>query len=300
MSGIYVINAFLTLLTLGLYYFWGKVKILNYLSGQTEFEGDRFAFHGTGKELLLGFIKAVFAFGLISLAFQAVVHVPGGIIAQAIVTLIAYGGLILLIALAIVGSRRYRLSRVSWRGIRFSMRGRSSDFLRVYLKGICINFLALGLIYPYFVTLQYAFLTSNSYFGNERFNFDGKWQELMGSFLIAVALFIPTFGLSWFWFMAKKHRYLWNHTTFAQARFRSNVRWDRLFFLKLGNLVLLVLSLGLARPWVIVRNIRFNLKYLTLEGPLDLAAIQQEAQEASPTGEGLDTLLDLDSGLSMA
>ena len=40
--------------------------------------------------------------------------------------------------------------------------------------------------------------------------------------------------------------------------------------------------------------------YLALEGPLDLAAIQQDAQEASPTGEGLDTLFDLDSGLSVA
>ena len=253
-----------------------------------------------GKELLLGFIKAIVAFGLISLAFQAVPYVPGGIIAQAIVTLTAYGILILFIGLAIVGSRRYRLSRLSWRGIRFSMRGRIGDFMKLFVKGMCINFLTLGLIYPYFVTIQYAFLTSNSYFGNEKFNFDGKWQELMGSFLISVVLFIPTLGLSWFWFMAKKHRYLWDHTTFAQARFRSSVRWDRLFFLKFGNLILSVLSLGLARPWVMVRNIRFNLRYLVLEGPLDLAVIQQEAQEASPTGEGLDTLLDLDSGLSVA
>ncbi len=41
---------------------------------------------------------------------------------------------------------------------------------------------------------------------------------------------------------------------------------------------------------------RFICQHLTLEGPLDLTAIEQEAQVATATGEGLATFLDMDSG----
>ena len=62
--GIHVVNVLLTLVTFGVYYFWAKTRIRGYLSGQTEIEGDRFAYHGTARELLLGTIKAVLVFGV--------------------------------------------------------------------------------------------------------------------------------------------------------------------------------------------------------------------------------------------
>ncbi len=49
--GIQLINLLLTIVTLGIYSFWGKTKVRGYLWSQTEFEGDRFAYHGTGKEV---------------------------------------------------------------------------------------------------------------------------------------------------------------------------------------------------------------------------------------------------------
>ena len=57
-------------------------------------------------------------------------------------------------------------------------------------------------------------------------------------------------------------------------------------------MLLLVVTLGLGWPWVVARGIRFTFTYLTLEGSLDLASIQQEAQTASAMGEGLAGLLD--------
>jgi uncharacterized membrane protein YjgN (DUF898 family) len=60
-----------------------------------------------------------------------------------------------------------------------------------------------------------------------------------------------------------------------------------------GNLLLLLSTLGLAWPWVTVRNARFLVRYLALEGTVDLEAIQQEAQVAGVTGEGLAGFLDV-------
>ena len=54
---VYFVNLLLTILTLGIYGPWARVKIRQYCYGQTELEGDRFAFHGTGEELLIGWLK---------------------------------------------------------------------------------------------------------------------------------------------------------------------------------------------------------------------------------------------------
>ena len=42
---------------------------------------------------------------------------------------------LLLMPVAMVGARRYRLSRTSWRGIRFSFRGRLRDFVQLFVVG---------------------------------------------------------------------------------------------------------------------------------------------------------------------
>ena len=61
---IFIINVLLIIATLGVYYFWGKVKIKRYLYSQLEFDGDRFTFHGKGKELFIGGIIGLLLLGL--------------------------------------------------------------------------------------------------------------------------------------------------------------------------------------------------------------------------------------------
>ena len=56
---IWIVNTLLTLVTLGTYSFWGKSRIRRYLWAQIELGGDRFAYHGTGLELFVGWLKAL-------------------------------------------------------------------------------------------------------------------------------------------------------------------------------------------------------------------------------------------------
>ena len=58
-------------------------------------------------------------------------------------TLLPLTGLIL-VPLALVGARRYRLSRMSWRGIRFSFRGPASDFVKLFVLGTFLTSLTFG------------------------------------------------------------------------------------------------------------------------------------------------------------
>ena len=71
-----------------------------------------------------------------------------------------------------------------------------------------------------------------------------------------------------------------------------------LLWLWVVNVLLLVCTLGLAWPWARVRNINFSFRNLALIGPLDLARIEQQAQQAGTTGEGL--LGFFDSGFDLA
>jgi uncharacterized membrane protein YjgN (DUF898 family) len=87
-----------------------------------------------------------------------------------------------------VGARRYRLSRTSWRGVRFSFRGPAVEFLRIFIVGSLLSLLTLGLYYPFFEAQRYRFMTVNAYFGSRRFGFDGRSQDLFVLYLLGVLI----------------------------------------------------------------------------------------------------------------
>ena len=298
---IHIVNLLLTLVTFGVYSFWAKVKIRKYLYNETEIGGDRFDYHGTGKELMIGWLKVAVIFIVVFGAMGAMQAVWSGPMSELLANLVFYAGLLFLVPVAIVGSRRYRLSRSSWRGIRFSFRGHAKEFIRIFTPGALLSAVTLGLYTPYFENNVRAYLIDNSYFGTRKFNYDGQGSDLFSRYLIAYLLLFPTLGFYWFWFTAWNQRYYWSHTSYEGLRFRSDVTGGGLLGLSLGNLALLVLTLGLAWPWVLVRKARYTLDHLSVQGSVDLSAIEQEAQTASATGEGmakfLDTgLLDADVG----
>jgi uncharacterized membrane protein YjgN (DUF898 family) len=298
--GIHIVNVLLTIITLGVYYFWAKVRVRRYLLSQTEFAGDRFAYHGTGKELLVGFLKAVLLIGVPFVLLRiGIDFLARGSVARALGGLLSYLAILSFLAFATMGARRYRLSRTSWRGVRFSLRGQLLEFVKLFVGGSLLSTITLGLYYPFFETRRYGFLVSHSYFGNQRFSFDGRGRDLFGPYLLTILLSLPTLGLCWFWYLARKQRYFWDHTSFAAARLRCTVTGGRLLLLMLGNALLLIVTLGFGWPWAVVRNARFACAYLTLEGPLDLAVVQQEAQVVSATGEGLAGILDSGFDLGM-
>jgi uncharacterized membrane protein YjgN (DUF898 family) len=296
--GMHVVNVFLTLLTLGVYFFWAKARIRRYLFGQTAFQGDRFAFHGTGGEMLLGFVKALLVFGLPLALLNWLPQLLGADASVKIAASVAaYAVVLTVVPIARTGARRYRLSRTSWRGIRFSFRGRTVDYIRLFVAGSLLSAATVGLYYPIFATRSQAFMIRGSRFGDARFDFDGHGRDLMVRFVYAVLLTLPTLGIVWFWFIAAQRRYFWEHTRFMGARFWCGITGPRLLGLKLGNLLVIVLTLGLAWPLATVRTARFNCRHIALVGPLDLGAVRQDATTASATGEGLLGFLDTDVSL---
>ncbi len=213
--GIFVINVLLTLLTLGVYYFWGKTKIRRYMHSQTELHNSRFSNHTTGGELCVGWIKAILLLATIVLISEIPSFFWEDMTHEWITTLAFYGLLLFVfLPLAIVGSLRFRLSRTSYQGIRFSFRGNGKIFFKIYYTGLLKTIFTLGLYYPYFETEIRQFLTNGVRFGTGRFEFAGTGRALFWYFVLNLLLTPFTLGLCWYWYSALKTRYYWSCTTF--------------------------------------------------------------------------------------
>jgi uncharacterized membrane protein YjgN (DUF898 family) len=296
--GIHIVNVFLTLLTLGVYHFWAKARVRRYVFGQMAFAGDRFTFHGTGGEMLRGFAKALVIFGIpLALLNWSPRFFEAGSMVTYAASLIAYLFVLGFVPIARVGARRYRLSRTSWRGVRFSFRGRTGDYVRLFVAGSLLSTVTLGVYYPIFATRSQAFLIRHTRLGTVRFEFDGRGSDLIVRFMYTLLLTVPTLGLVWFWFIAAQRRYFWTHTHVMGARFACTITGGRLFRLKVGNLAIIVLTLGLGWPLALIRTARFQCRHLTLAGRLDLDGFRQDARTASAVGEGLLGFLDADLSL---
>jgi len=253
--------------------------------------GDRFAYHGTGGELFKGFLKALLVFFLPVAALNATAQLSGNAVVVALANVVSYLAFLTIVPVAVVGARRYRLSRTSWRGIRFGFVGRARDYFNLWVLSSFLTPLTLGLYYPIFHSRSHAFLTSHSTFGQQQFGFDGQPRETFRPFLIAVLLALPTLGLYLAWYIAWRRRYYWSHTTFGAARFRCVVTGRQLLNLVVGNVLLLLVTLGFAWPWARVRSARLAAATISLAGQLDLDAVVQHAAVGSATGDAVSSFL---------
>jgi uncharacterized membrane protein YjgN (DUF898 family) len=125
LTGLSFLNFFLSIITLGIYGFWGRTEVRRRIWSSVNLAGEPLAYTGTGKELFVGFL-VVFGVLLIPtliLTIGAIVAFgqTGQVVAQ-IATAVVFA---FLGGVAIYRARRYRLSRTNWRGIRGSLEGSS-------------------------------------------------------------------------------------------------------------------------------------------------------------------------------
>jgi uncharacterized membrane protein YjgN (DUF898 family)/tetratricopeptide (TPR) repeat protein len=300
--GIWSVNMAFTLLTLGLYFFWGKIRVRRYFWGQAELAGDRFAFHGTGRELLFGWLKAAPALalvlwgpGLLDLAWE---NPNAGLYGAGV----AFGLLGLLWPLAEIGASRYRLSRTSWRAVRFSFRGAAWPYMKLWLGGMALWVLTLGLWAPFFDAARRRYMLAHTHFGDARFECDIHGRDLFAFHLVSWVLFLPSAGISYFWYKALAERYYWSRTKLvhnqeeSRAEFECSLRGVDLLVLWIQTMATLALSLGLAWPWTRIWEARLRLQTITMTGDFRPGRIRQSATAAGAAGEGAADFLGLDFG----
>ena len=290
----------LSILTLGIYSFWGRTEIKRYLHHETFAGEDRFAWHGTPRELLIGWLKGM-AILIVFYGIFFALTLTGSEWVRVGAVVFLYFGILGLVPLIIVGSQRYRLSRTSLRGIRFSSTARLGEFYKLYFKGIGLTLVTFGFYSPYFANNLYAYLTRNSKYGDENFAYDGKGGELLGSYIAAIFLLLPTLYTIMFWYLARQTRHFYNHTTFQQARFECTIRGRQILWLMFSNAFLIVITLGIYYPWAVIRAARLAARTVRLSGYFDLDKVRQRIDsQATATGEEIGAVLDVDADIGGA
>lgn len=295
--GLRILNNILTFITLGFYYPWAKVSILKYLYGETEFQNHNFVFHGTGKEVFKGFIKAILIFGALYafLLFCFFSHKPG---LTAIGLLVFYLGIFLLIPVAIHGSYRYRLSRTSWRGIHFGYRGNLKEFAKLYFKNGLLTLITFGIYSSWMEVAVKSYVRKNIRFGNIEFNFTGDGMELFLIKLKGFFLMIFTLGIYSFWYFKNLAAFEIDNTKMYQdgkeIEFKSTLTGGKVFELIVVNYLIVIFTFGIGSGIAINRALRVFFDNIVFSDEIDADSIlQTEENYKDATGDDIASFFDI-------
>ena len=293
--GIVIVNWLLTVITLGIYYPWAKAKQLKYMYGSTVFDNDQFMFQGTGKEMFIGMLKTL----LITLIFMAVYLTC--ILNDEIVLglILLYLMLFAFLPLAIHGSYRYRMSRTSWRGIRFGYRGNKMELFWNFLKWIFLTIFTLGIYSAWMDVNLRSYVYGNIKAGDTEFKYEASGLELFIIILKGYFLTLLTLGIYSFWWQKELFEFQINNMSLHQGEkqisFKSLATGGGFFKLIMGNVLILIFTLGLGFAWAEVRNMNFICSMIQIEGDINLDKITQtEENYTNATGEEMADFFDID------
>jgi uncharacterized membrane protein YjgN (DUF898 family) len=178
---LHLANLFLTVITLGIYSFWGKTRIRKYMTSHIAIQNDRFEYTGTGKELFYGALKAM----LIFILLYATLIIP-------VVNIVSIFVFLGLSSLVVYMALRYRLSRTRWRGIRFNLGGSLKEYFKLSLKRTFVNIFTLGWKIPKSDIIRWSYIANNMSYGDLKFGYqidNERMKKVTKLHLMTVPLF---------------------------------------------------------------------------------------------------------------
>jgi uncharacterized membrane protein YjgN (DUF898 family) len=322
---IWIVNLLLSILTLGIYSAWAKVRRMRYFYGNTRLAGSVFEYHGQPIQILKG---RLIAFGVV--VFFAIMASVWPLTDVLFVIVLLLGT-----PWIIVKARTFQMRVSSYRNIRFNFRQDYGDAARIFIGMALLIPLTLWLLYPYWSYRRFQFAITNTSFGTSPFGFLAGPGVFYRIYALGALLWIPALVVVFLFFTAVagstvsdadiQHArrlaalvpsillmvvlsylvvssYLQNaslgNAVLGAHRLVSAVQFLTLLGIYLANTLLIILTLGLYLPWAQVRLARYRFECLALElrGSLDEFVADQQTQVAA-AGEELGELLDVDLGL---
>lgn len=293
---IMIVNWLLTLVTLGLYYPWARAKRLQYIYRQTSLNDERFHFAGTGKEMFRGFIKIIFFYFSIMGSYILLLTVVKSPI---LAVLFFYLTIFAIIPFAIHGSFRYRMSRTSYRGIRFGYRGDRDELVINFLKWALFTVLTFG-VYGAWLSMNIRRYTHGKIrFGEVEFSNNANGRDYLSLNLKGYFFTIFTLGIYAFWWQRDIFNYYIDNIRMTKGEQMitcySTATGRGFFNLSIINLLITIFTLGFGKAWADMRTQRFICKNVIMEGNINIDEIHQTEDEyTNAFGEDAMDFFDID------
>jgi uncharacterized membrane protein YjgN (DUF898 family) len=295
--GLRILNNILTVVTLGIYYPWARASVLKYMYAESEFMDSPFVFHGTGKEMFIGFLKAIALFIIIYACFFLCMA-SHNIVIIIIGVLLLYAGVLILAPLAVHGYCRYRSSRSSWRGIHFGYRGNVKEFMKLYLLEGFLAIITLGIYGSWFHVNVRKYVLGHLRFGNIEFKFTGNGGDLFLIHLKGILLSIITLGIYSFWYIKDLIAFEFKNLKMIQngkeINFRSTLSGVDVLGMYIINNLIIIFTLGIGTGIAINRVMRKVFENIELDNEVDVnTLVQTEEEYKDAAGDDLAGMLDI-------
>lgn len=276
--GIWIVNVLLSIVTLGIYSAWAKVRTKKYFYQNTHVAGRNFDYHATGKNILIG--RLIVVAGLVIYSIVSAIAPPVGILMAL--------GVFLIFPFLIVRSARFNARNSSWSNVRFNFVGEVGQAYKVYMGLPLLVAATLYTTFPFLSRATQRFGIGGHTLGNTRFEFDSGIGPFYKAFLTAAVFFVggfvgffsyavggsleavdpaailigylillPAFVIGGAIYKAMIRNHVYAHTTLGNHGFRSTITVGGLLALILTNVLITVCSLGLLLPWAQVRLHRY-------------------------------------------
>lgn len=294
--GIWLVNIVLTILTLGVYSAWAKVRRLRYFHGNTTLAGASFDYHARPVQILIGRVIVLVLLVLYNLALQ---FVP------------LFGGILFVVFLLalpwfIMRGMRFSARVTSYRNVRFDFHGGYGGAFLAFVLGWGLTWATLGLLAPLASQWSWRYTLDNLTYGGRPVSCDPRLERMFAQWWLpffvlvggvvffalgGLALFmglagfvgdafgrdasaavgamlmlvyvaalpvILLYGIAALLYRAGTRNVALNETVIDGRHLMASSlgRW-RYTWIAVSNLVVTVLSLGLMRPWAAIRMARY-------------------------------------------
>ncbi|HEX4855001.1 YjgN family protein [Arenimonas sp.] len=335
--GIWFVNLVLSVLTLGIYSAWAKVRTERYFYGNTRLAGAPFEYLADPIAILKGrLIAYAVAIGLgLSAHFQVwSVYIP----------LILF--VLVMFPWLIHRTLRFRARYSAWRGLRFRFVEGVYEAYVNFMFRPALQIITAYMVLPWVRMHQHDYTVTGHRFGGKRFRFAGDLGTYYIPFLISIGLGFAAYvllviAMIGFAFLASamggdadsnqklsegamagmllpivfvylallalpiylrtKHMNLmWRYASLGGHRFECTLRARDMIWIYFSNGVAIVASVGLLVPWAMIRIARYRAQHFALlaDGELDHFVAEAERAEGAAGSELMDALdMDVDIGI---
>jgi uncharacterized membrane protein YjgN (DUF898 family) len=330
---IWIVNVALTVMTLGIFSAWAKVRSKRYLYGNTFIGDHAFDYHAPPLRILLG--RAIALALLVGYSVSAIMA-PLSVALWYILLVAAFPWMV-------KSSLRFAARNTSYRNIRFDFHGTYWDAFKAFILWPILVVVTILIALPYSRRARDYYNINNHSFGPFTFRADIPIRELYERYLqslfalvagaivlavLAMAIFdlIPSpsttatvivtyialgVGISAFpaFVGALTFNVALNNTQMRKDHspvrqpgedfhFESRLSALWMSWLAVSNLAAIIFTLGLAYPWARIRRTRYMASCISVIGNTDIGNVSSAPVAAgSAVGEEMASFLDIDFGL---